>query len=41
MYDKDDLAEAMNALKEDMFIDLMDNMVTELYSKETQSEAIE
>ena len=37
-FDSEDLAEAMNALKEDMFIDLLDVFTTEKAHNETKTE---
>ena len=41
MYDHEDLAEAMNAIKEDMFKDLMDNLPNDIYNKDNTTENLE
>ncbi len=41
MSDKEDLAKAMNDIKEDMFNDLMDSFVNEFYNKDNTNEIAE
>ena len=41
MYDNEDLTEAMNAIKEEMFDDLMDNFINEKYTQETNNEMVD